>query len=119
MPAINREGFAIVTLIRERWLQGAYTRAEIAFDIADAAPVNLEALDQRYGQRAMRFIPRSMRVSFPGRRITNDGPPLPGVIRLSAAAAPDHCNNAVASGSLAVIIGLMPGRAARLPGDAR
>ena len=79
VPPVNRDGFDLITLIRHRWLAGAYTRAELAFDRnRDSAPVDMAALERRHGAGVARIIPASMRMSLPGRRIADDGPPLPG-----------------------------------------
>lgn len=83
VPSVNRAGFDLIALIRNRWLAGAYTRAELAFDRdRDSAPVDMAALERRHGERVARTIPASMRVSLSGRRIADDGPPLPGNLRL-------------------------------------
>ncbi|HEX8366354.1 MAG TPA: DUF4274 domain-containing protein [Allosphingosinicella sp.] len=84
VPPVNRDGYELVTSIRDRWLAGAYRRAELAFDrTRDAAPVDLDALERRYGDRVARMIPPSMRAPLPGRRIADDGAPLPGTLRPS------------------------------------
>jgi hypothetical protein len=76
---MSHDGFDLVTLIRDRWLAGAYSRSELAFDRdRDAAPVDLAALDRRYGARSA-LIPASMRVSLAGRRLEDDRPPLPNM----------------------------------------
>ena len=83
VPAVNRESFDLITLIRDRWLAGAYTRAELAFDRErDAGAVDMADLERRHGDRVARIIPASMRIDLPGRRIVDDGPPLPGTFRL-------------------------------------
>lgn len=82
VPPINRNGYELVTSIRDRWLAGAYTRSEIAFDRErDTGPVDLDALERRHGDRVARMIPASMRVTLPGRRVADEGPPLPGTRR--------------------------------------
>jgi|GEM_PF-3942120 len=83
VPAVNREGFDLISLIRGRWLAGAYTRSELAFDLQnDAGSVDLAELERLHGERLEQAIPASMRVDLPGRRIADDGPPLPGTFRL-------------------------------------
>jgi hypothetical protein len=82
VPSVNRDGFDLITLIRNRWLAGAYARAELAFDRErDSAPVDMAALERRHGEGVARTIPASMRVSLPGRRIADDGAPLTGNLR--------------------------------------
>lgn len=82
VPAFARDDFELVSLIRERWLAGAYRRSELAFDRdRDFAPVDLAAIDRRWGARAAALIPASMRASLDGRRLGDDGPPLPGTFR--------------------------------------
>jgi hypothetical protein len=79
VPDANRFDFDLIELIRDRWFAGAYTRAELALDLdEDAWPLDFADLRQRYGDRVDRFMPPSMRVRLPGRRIAEGGEPLPG-----------------------------------------
>jgi len=81
-PAAESEGYALIALIRDRWAAGAYTRSELAFDPdVDAWPIDMAALKRRHGDRVEQLMPASMRVRLAGRRITDEGPPLPGVFR--------------------------------------
>lgn len=80
VPEVNRAGYDLIELIRERWQAGVYRRGELAFDLeADAWPVDFDELRQRYGARVDRLIPPAMRVSLPGRRLTQTGFRAPGV----------------------------------------
>ena len=82
VPEVNRAGYDLIVLIRERWEAGAYTRAELAFDRErDAWPLDFAALERQFGARVEMFMPRSMRISLPGRRLSESGADLPGVIR--------------------------------------
>lgn len=76
VPAINRDDYDLIALIRERWRNGAYTRSELAFDPdADAWPLDIAALRRQYGERVDTFLPASMRVKLTGRRL--DAGPSP------------------------------------------
>lgn len=82
VPASERAHYELIALIRERWLAGRYTRNELAFDPdGDAWPLDMAALERRYGERAQRLLPAAMRLRLPGRHIPDEGRPLPGVIR--------------------------------------
>jgi Domain of unknown function (DUF4274) len=81
VPAVNRDGYDLVALIRERWQAGMYRRAELAFDReSDAGPVDFAALERRFGARVEQFMPVSMRGPLPGRRLSAWGIAFPGVI---------------------------------------
>jgi len=82
VPEVNRDGYDLIVLIRERWQAGAYTRAELAFDRErDAWPLDFAALERQFGARVEQFMPRSMRGPLPGRRVSQSGTDFPGVIR--------------------------------------
>lgn len=82
VPASEREAYALLALIRDRWAAGRYTRSELAFDPdADAWPIDRADLIRRYGDRVERLMPAAMRVRLSGRPIPDEGPPLPGVFR--------------------------------------
>jgi len=70
VPAVNRGGYDLTNLIRERWQRGAYVRSELAFDPnTDAWPLDLDDLRRRYGERVGQFMPATMRVTLEGRRL--------------------------------------------------
>lgn len=80
VPAINRDDYDLIVLIRDRWQAGAYSRAELAFDPdVDAWPVDLDDLRQRYGDRVEQLMPPNMRVQLQGRRLSNANFKAPGV----------------------------------------
>jgi hypothetical protein len=80
VPKVNRWGYELISLIRQRWAAGAYTRAELAFDLSlDARPVDLDELRRRHGERIDQMIPVSMRVKLKGRRLNASGFLAPGV----------------------------------------
>ncbi len=80
VPTEDRQGYDLLTSIRDRWVAGGYKRSELAFDLAhDVAPVEFAALERRFGEHVAKWIPPSMRISIDGRRIENVGDPLPGV----------------------------------------
>jgi hypothetical protein len=80
VPAANRSGYALISMIRKRWLAGKYMRAELAFDRAlDARPIDLNDLRRRYGERVDETIPESMRVKLDGRRLDATGFHAPGL----------------------------------------
>jgi hypothetical protein len=81
VPAINRADYDLVTLIRDRWKAGAYTRAELEFDPdTDAWPMDRDELERRYGDRVEQLIPSDMRVQLHGRRLDRYGFSAPGVL---------------------------------------
>lgn len=70
VPAVNRSGYDLITLIRERWQSGAYVRSELAFDPdTDAWPLDFDDLRRRYGARVDQLMPPTMRVRLEGRRL--------------------------------------------------
>ena len=80
IPAVNRDDYDLINLIRERWHGGGYTRAELAFDPdTDVWPVDLTDLRRRYGTRVDQFLPPDMRVRVVGRRLDAPGFQPPGV----------------------------------------
>ncbi|MCW3837067.1 DUF4274 domain-containing protein [Sphingomonas canadensis] len=80
MSSYERADYALVKLIRERWLAGAYTHSEYAFDPdKDVGPIDMAALRRRYGARADAMLPAAMRVRLKGRGTPSEGVPLPGV----------------------------------------
>lgn len=82
VPAVNRDDYDLVTLIRERWRNGAYRRSELAFDPdSDAWPLDIAALRRQHGERIDELLPASMRVTLTGRRLEASVPPTPGVMR--------------------------------------
>lgn len=82
VPATNRSGYDLVTLIRERWQRGAYSRSELAFDPdTDVWPLDRAKLEQRYGDRVEAMMPASMRVRLEGRRLDPGGRQFPGTLQ--------------------------------------
>jgi Domain of unknown function (DUF4274) len=82
VPASERDSYALLALIRDRWAAGRYTRGELAFDPdSDAWPIDRADLIRRYGDRVERLMPAAMRVRLSGRLVPDEGPPLPGVFR--------------------------------------
>lgn len=82
VPAVNRESYDLLVLIRERWQAGGYRRAELGFDREhDAGPLDFAELERRFGARVDQFMPGSMRGPLPGRRVSNGGMDFPGAIR--------------------------------------
>lgn len=80
VPEVNREGYDLIALIRERWSKGLYSRAELAFDpAAEVGPVDYAALQTRYGSRVDRIIPPAMRAKLDGRNVSPQGFHAPGV----------------------------------------
>jgi hypothetical protein len=70
VPDINRDGYDLVHLIRKRWGEGKYPRANVAFDPeVDVPPVDLSMLRERLGERVDQLMPPAMREKLPGRRI--------------------------------------------------
>lgn len=70
VPAVNRSGYDLINLIRERWQGGAYVRSELAFDPdIDAWPLDFDDLRRRHGARVDQLMPTTMRVKLEGRRL--------------------------------------------------
>ncbi len=82
VPAGERAEYGLLTIIRDRWLAGGYTRSELAFDPdVDAWPLDFTALRGQYGGRVDALMPPAMRVRLAGRKIDDAGEPLPGVFK--------------------------------------
>ena len=68
--AHDREGYALINFIRERWLAGFYVQSELAFSREiDLWPTDVEDFDRRFGVQTYGTLPQSMRISLPGRRL--------------------------------------------------
>ena len=72
--AHDREGYALINFIRERWLADFYVRSELEFIREKYLwPLDFSSLDDRFGVASKELFPESMRISLSGRRLdTND-----------------------------------------------
>ena len=71
--AHDREGYALINFIRERWLAASYVRSELEFSREkDLWPLDFASLDDRFGRASKELLPESMRVSLAGRRLDTD-----------------------------------------------
>ena len=69
-PDARYEHRRLISAIRDRWLAGGYSRAELAFDPeADAWLPDFEGLRSLTGGRADEELPSSMRHHLSGRRL--------------------------------------------------
>jgi hypothetical protein len=80
VPPVNRPGYDLLLLIRDRWRAGRYRRQELGFDPdRDVWPLDLPALYAHHGQRARDLMPEGMRVTLPGRMQIPERYDFPGV----------------------------------------
>lgn len=72
--AFDRDEYALIKLVRERWLAGSYTRSELEFSREiDLWPLDFVSLDERFGDASKEHLPTSMRISLTGRRLDTSG----------------------------------------------
>lgn len=73
-PDAKAEQRRLVELVRERWLEGGYHRAELAFDPKiDAYLPDFDRLRMKVGGLVDDALPSSMRQPLPGRRLEDQG----------------------------------------------
>jgi hypothetical protein len=69
VPDVNIDGYRLTSLIRQRWLDGKYTRSAIAFEMEkDVWKQDFSAIDKELGSRALERLPASMRQDISGKR---------------------------------------------------
>lgn len=74
LPPGDADGFDLTREIRTRWMDGFYTRSELAFELEqDVGAVDFAALEARFGARLAAGIPPVMRGPLAGRRLDASG----------------------------------------------
>ncbi len=69
-PDADVEHRSLIAMIRYRWAEGVFERAELAFDAdRDAWPLSLDTLRADVGSRIDQALPPAMRQALPGRRL--------------------------------------------------